>query len=113
VDNLDLSEGAKGIKGIFDVILDGSRGKSLRDAGQAWGESQMTFQFVGTPAMIADHMQDMFESQACDGFIVTPKLSPSSYVTFVQSVVPELQRRGIYRKDYTGKTFREHLRSGS
>ncbi|TPI57357.1 LLM class flavin-dependent oxidoreductase [Mesorhizobium sp. B3-1-3] len=112
VDDLDLSEGAKGIRGIFDLILGGSKGKTLRDAGQAWGESQMVFQFVGTPAMIADHMQDMLESSACDGFIVTPKLSPSSYISFVRSVVPELQRRGIYKKDYTGRTFRENLRSG-
>ncbi|TIW38442.1 MAG: nitrilotriacetate monooxygenase, partial [Mesorhizobium sp.] len=45
------------------------------------------------------------------GFIVCPSLTPSSYVQFVDGVVPELQRRGIFRTDYQGLTFRDHLRS--
>jgi alkanesulfonate monooxygenase SsuD/methylene tetrahydromethanopterin reductase-like flavin-dependent oxidoreductase (luciferase family) len=107
---LENMEIAPGPRGMLDVILQGSEGKTLRDAGQAWGVSQMNPQLVGTPEMIADHMQDLFESGACDGFIVCPSLTPSSYVQFVEGVVPELQQRGIFRKDYTGRTFRDHLR---
>lgn len=107
--DMELTQGARG---MLDIILQGGRGKTLRDAGYAWGVSQMTPQLVGTPKMIADFMQDYFEADACDGFIVCPSLSPSTYSQFVAGVVPELQRRGIYRKDYTGRTFRDHLRSG-
>ncbi|WP_107676319.1 LLM class flavin-dependent oxidoreductase [Agrobacterium sp. LAD9] len=107
--DMEISQGARG---VFDVILQGSQGKTLRDAGRSWAENQMTPQLVGTPKMISDHMHDLFESRACDGFVVSPSLSPSSYIQFVRSVVPELQRRGVFRKEYTGATFRENLRSG-
>lgn len=110
LENMEITQGPRG---MFDVILQGSEGKTLRDAGQAWGVSQMNPQLVGTPEMIADHMQDLFESEACDGFIVCPSLTPSSYVQFVEGVVPELQRRGVFRKEYTGRTFRDHLQGGS
>ena len=109
--DMEITQGARG---VFDVIFKGAndRGLTLRDAGRAYGENQLTPQLVGTPQQIADHMQDMFESEACDGFVVSPSLSPSSYVQFVKTVVPELQRRGVYRTEYKGKTFRENLRSG-
>jgi alkanesulfonate monooxygenase SsuD/methylene tetrahydromethanopterin reductase-like flavin-dependent oxidoreductase (luciferase family) len=60
--------------------------------------------------MIADHIHELFEAEACDGFVICPSITPGSFYQFVKSVVPELQRRGIYRRDYTGKTFRENLR---
>ncbi|MBS7533908.1 LLM class flavin-dependent oxidoreductase [Ancylobacter sonchi] len=103
----------QGSRGVFDNILKGSEKKNLtlREAGQHFGISELTPQLIGTPEMIADHMQDLFESEACDGFVIVPSLTPGGYQQFVKSVVPELQRRGIYRKDYTGRTFRENLRS--
>ncbi|WAC25738.1 LLM class flavin-dependent oxidoreductase [Ancylobacter sp. SL191] len=103
----------QGSRGVFDVILRGTQSKNLtlRDAGRHYAISELTPQLVGTPQMIADRMQDLFESEACDGFVIVPSLTPSGYTQFVKSVVPELQRRGIYRKDYTGRTFRENLRS--
>ena len=111
LEDMDLPQASRG---IFEVILQGSKAKNLtlRDAARAFGENQLTPQVVGTASQVADHMQDLFESEACDGFIISPSLSPSSYVSFVKSVVPELQRRGLYRTEYTGKTFRENLRSG-
>nr|WP_246518821.1 LLM class flavin-dependent oxidoreductase [Ancylobacter lacus] len=103
----------QGSRGVFDVILRGSQSKNLtlRDAGRHYAISELTPQLVGTPQTIADRMQDLFESEACDGFVIVPSLTPSGYVQFVKSVVPELQRRGLYRTDYTGRTFRENLRS--
>ena len=47
--------------------------------------------------MIADRLQDLFELACCDGFILCPSLSPAGYEEFCQSVVPELQRRGIFK----------------
>lgn len=59
---------------------------------------------------MADQLQDLFESQACDGFILTPTVFPGTWEQFARSVTPELQRRGLLRAEYTGKTLREHLR---
>jgi FMN-dependent oxidoreductase (nitrilotriacetate monooxygenase family) len=66
---------------------------------------------VGTPAQIADHMQDMFEAEACDGFVLTPTISPVMWEDFARMLTPELQRRGLLRTEYTGRTMRENLRS--
>jgi FMN-dependent oxidoreductase (nitrilotriacetate monooxygenase family) len=65
---------------------------------------------VGTPVMIADHMQDMFEAGACDGFVLTPTISPLMWEEFARMLTPELQRRGLLRTEYTGATMRENLR---
>lgn len=63
----------------------------------------------GTPAQIADVMEEWFEKEACDGFNVMPPFLPGSLNDFVDLVIPELQRRGLFRTEYTGRTFREHL----
>jgi FMN-dependent oxidoreductase (nitrilotriacetate monooxygenase family) len=109
--DMEITQGARG---VFDVVLRGSQaqGLTLGDAGRAYGINQLTPQIIGTPKMVADHLQDLFEAEACDGFVLSPSLSPTTYTQFVKSVVPELQRRGVYRTEYTGRTFRENLRSG-
>jgi alkanesulfonate monooxygenase SsuD/methylene tetrahydromethanopterin reductase-like flavin-dependent oxidoreductase (luciferase family) len=66
---------------------------------------------VGTPAMIADTMQDMFETEACDGFVLTPTISPVMWEEFARMLTPELQRRRLLRTEYAGATMRENLRS--
>ncbi|RAI58202.1 LLM class flavin-dependent oxidoreductase [Roseicella frigidaeris] len=64
---------------------------------------------LGTPAMIADQMQLWLESEACDGFNVMFPFLPAGLEEFVDRVVPELQRRGLFRRAYEGRTLREHL----
>jgi len=64
--------------------------------------------FVGTPARVADQMQDWFET-ACDGFVISATHSPGAYEDFVRLVVPELQRRGLFQTEYAGRTLRENL----
>ncbi|HEX2943127.1 MAG TPA: LLM class flavin-dependent oxidoreductase [Rhodopila sp.] len=64
---------------------------------------------VGTPAMIADTMQEWLETDACDGFNVMFPYVPGGLDEFVELVVPELQRRGIFRTEYEGRTLRENL----
>ncbi len=66
-------------------------------------------EIVGTPSRIADHLQQVFESGACDGFVVAPTYFPGMIEQFCRMVVPELQRRGIFRKEYAGTTLRENL----
>jgi len=64
---------------------------------------------IGTPADIADTMQEWFEADACDGFNITPATLPSAGEDFVDMVVPELRRRGLFRDEYAGTTLRDHL----
>jgi alkanesulfonate monooxygenase SsuD/methylene tetrahydromethanopterin reductase-like flavin-dependent oxidoreductase (luciferase family) len=66
---------------------------------------------VATPAMIADTMQDLFESEARDGFVLTPTISPVMWRGFLRMLTPELQRRCLLRTEYTGATMRENLRN--
>jgi alkanesulfonate monooxygenase len=65
--------------------------------------------FVGTPATIADEMEAWLEGEACDGFNVLFPYLPQGLEDFVDRVVPELQRRGIFRREYEGRTLRENL----
>ena len=64
---------------------------------------------IGTPSDIADAMQEWFENGACDGFNITPAHLPGGCEDFVELVVPELRRRGLFRAEYEGKTLRENL----
>ena len=66
-------------------------------------------QFVGTPAQVADEIDLHVQSDACDGFILVPHLTPRGLDDFVDRVVPLLQERGAFRSEYTGHTLREHL----
>jgi alkanesulfonate monooxygenase len=65
--------------------------------------------FVGTPATIADQMEEWLMTDACDGFNILFPFLPAGLDYFVDRVVPELQRRGLYRREYEGKTLRENL----
>lgn len=64
---------------------------------------------VGTAQVIADVMQEWHEAGACDGFAVMAAAMPTEVFEFVDLVVPELQKRGLFRKDYEGRTLRENL----
>jgi FMN-dependent oxidoreductase (nitrilotriacetate monooxygenase family) len=66
-------------------------------------------QFVGTPAQVADEIDLHVQSDACDGFILVPHLTPRGLDEFVDRVVPLLQERGSFRTEYTGHTLRDHL----
>jgi FMN-dependent oxidoreductase (nitrilotriacetate monooxygenase family) len=65
--------------------------------------------FVGTPASIADEMELWLEERGSDGFVVMFPFLPEGLNDFVDFVVPELQRRGIFRKEYEGTTLRDHF----
>jgi FMN-dependent oxidoreductase (nitrilotriacetate monooxygenase family) len=64
---------------------------------------------IGTPAEIADVMEHWFRNGACDGFNVMPAWLPGSLTDFVDMVIPELQRRGLFRSEYEGTTLRANL----
>ncbi|TYQ30972.1 LLM class flavin-dependent oxidoreductase [Pseudanabaena sp. UWO310] len=65
--------------------------------------------FVGTAKAIADQMEQWLFEEGSDGFNIMFPFVPEGLNDFVEKVVPELQRRGIFRKEYEGKTLRENL----
>jgi FMN-dependent oxidoreductase (nitrilotriacetate monooxygenase family) len=67
------------------------------------------FTVIGTAQTIADQMQEWFEQEAADGFNVMPPWLPGGLDDFAELVVPELQRRGLFRTRYEGSTLRDHL----
>ena len=67
------------------------------------------FALTGTAHSIADQIQEWFEQHAADGFNIMPPWLPGGLDDFATHVVPELQRRGLFRTHYTGSTLREHL----
>lgn len=66
-------------------------------------------EIIGTPEQIADQLQEWFENGAADGFNVMPSVLPDGLNDFVDLVIPELQKRGIFRTEYEGSTLRENL----
>ncbi|WP_437572913.1 LLM class flavin-dependent oxidoreductase [Sorangium sp. So ce542] len=65
--------------------------------------------FVGTPRTIADQMEEWLVQNGCDGFNIMFPYLPGGLDDFVDRVVPELQRRGLFRREYEGSTLRENL----
>lgn len=63
----------------------------------------------GSAAQVADQMEDWYMSGACDGLMIGTPVSPKGLEDFVDLVVPELQRRSLFRTEYTGRTLRENL----
>src|SRR5690625_1934492 len=64
---------------------------------------------IGTPEEIVDQMEVWFQAGVADGFNLMPPTLPGSLEDFVELIVPEMQKRGIFRKKYEGHTLREHL----
>lgn len=65
--------------------------------------------FAGTAIQVADQLEEWFTNEASDGFNVMPPYLPGGLEEFAQQVVPELQRRGLFRTEYSGRTLREHF----
>ena len=65
--------------------------------------------FCGSPKDVVDQMEEWFKTPCCDGFVLAATSIPGTYEEFVRLVVPEMQRRGLYQKEYKGKTLRENL----
>jgi alkanesulfonate monooxygenase len=64
---------------------------------------------LGTPKMIADQMEEWLETRGSDGFTLQFPYLPQGLDDVVERVIPELQRRGLFRREYEGKTLRESL----
>ncbi|SAL59821.1 LLM class flavin-dependent oxidoreductase [Caballeronia humi] len=82
---------------------------SIRDLLQTVSVGNAHHVVVGTPAMIADVLEQWFVEGGADGFNILPAVSPAGLSDFVDLVVPELQRRGLFRTSYAGTTLRANL----
>jgi alkanesulfonate monooxygenase len=100
-----------GINSIRQAVADMIKAENLtiRQAYQRIVLSVNHPIFKGNAKQVADQMEDWYTSGACDGFMVTPAIAPSGLEAFVDLVVPELQRRGLFRTEYRGSTLRENM----
>ena len=84
-------------------------GLTVGQLAQRYGAHYGGLSMMGTPSDIADQMQAWLEQRGCDGFNMMFPFLPEGLDDFVDRVVPELQRRGIFRTEYEGATLRENL----
>jgi FMN-dependent oxidoreductase (nitrilotriacetate monooxygenase family) len=100
-----------GERGRLRMIQDQARNAdaSIRSLAVQMVQNRGHMRVVGTPSDVADLMQAWFEGGACDGFNILAPFHPNGLAAFVDGVVPELQKRGIFRRAYSGTTLREHL----
>ncbi len=104
-------ESISGMQSMRDRVtrVEGIEHPTPRDFMRVTGRGRMDDPWVGSGADIADMMEAYFGAPACDGFVVAPTWLPGSFEDFVRFVVPELQRRGLFRTEYPGTTLRETL----
>ena len=82
---------------------------TVRQLAQYVGGSFGVLEMLGTPAMIADQMEEWLVTEGSDGFNIMFPYLPGGLDDFVDRVVPELQRRELFRREYEGTTLRENL----
>ncbi len=107
----ELIESVSGIRGLVQNLRKHIGGDTLTLADLAGHRATLLQgpRFVGTGPEVADQMQEWFDTGACDGFVIAATHVPGAYEDVVRLVVPELQRRGVFRDRYTGTTLRENL----
>ncbi|MCA6573744.1 MAG: LLM class flavin-dependent oxidoreductase [Pseudanabaena sp. M57BS1SP1A06MG] len=86
-----------------------SKGLTLRELYRSLATARGHRTIIGTPESIADQLQEWFDNGAADGFNIMPPILPTGLDDFVNLVVPILQKRGLFRTAYEGKTLRENL----
>lgn len=107
----DIRAQIRGSKGRFDVVIANAieRGLTLGELGRDYAKGLAFAKFVGSPHTVADRIEEWVTGGAADGFIVMPPYMPIGAERFLQGVVPELQRRGLFRREYAAATLRGHL----
>lgn len=108
VPDLPPTEGWQSRQELF-LSLARRENLTLRQLYQRVATARGHWTVVGTPQSIADELEHWFTTGAADGFNVMAPTLPYDLQDFVALVIPELQRRGLFRTAYTGRTLREHL----
>jgi FMN-dependent oxidoreductase (nitrilotriacetate monooxygenase family) len=107
-DQAEAVAGNQGIAGSRDRMSQVARAQGISFA-QAVRKPRGLI--AGTPKMIADVLEDWFTAGACDGFVLPWAVFPGTYEDFARMVTPELQRRGLLRTEYAGRTLRENIQN--
>jgi FMN-dependent oxidoreductase (nitrilotriacetate monooxygenase family) len=107
----ELIGSVSGIRGLVQNLKKHIGGETVTLADLAGHRATLLQgpRFVGTGPEVADQMEEWIEADACDGFVIAATHSPGAYEDVVRLVVPELQRRGVFRDRYTGETLRDTL----
>ncbi|MGO8853806.1 LLM class flavin-dependent oxidoreductase [Mycobacterium sp.] len=106
----ELIASVSGIRGLVEGLREHIGGDiTVRDLAAHRATLLQGPRFVGTGPQVADQMAEWFDSGACDGFVLAATHLPGAFEDVVRMVVPELQRRGLFRTRYEGSTLREHL----
>jgi N-acetyl-S-(2-succino)cysteine monooxygenase len=107
-DNLPMSNSSQS---TFKYVTDLAKrdNLSMRQIAQVVAGARAKLVMIGTPQQLADRMEQWYVEEAADGFNIMPPYLPGALDEFVELVIPELQRRGLFRTEYTGRTLREHL----
>jgi FMN-dependent oxidoreductase (nitrilotriacetate monooxygenase family) len=107
----DFKEKTERGQAFSKALLDMARREkmTLRDLYNITAAARGHWVIYGSPTSIADTLEEWFTTELADGFVIMPAYFPGAFDDFVDKVVPELQRRGLYRKDYAGTTLRSHL----
>ncbi len=106
--DLPVTEGWKSRQELF-ASLARRDGLSIRQLYEKVAGARGHWTLVGTPESIADELEHWFRTGAADGFNVLAPTLPSGLKDFAEGVIPELQRRGLFRKEYGARTLRGHL----
>jgi alkanesulfonate monooxygenase SsuD/methylene tetrahydromethanopterin reductase-like flavin-dependent oxidoreductase (luciferase family) len=91
------------------IVAMGKRGMTIREIGRVLAMSQTHRVIWGTPQSIADDLTEWLEAGAADGFNLLFAHYPKPLEEWVDMVIPELQRRGLFRTEYESTTFRGNL----
>jgi FMN-dependent oxidoreductase (nitrilotriacetate monooxygenase family) len=107
----DIRAEIRGSKGRFDYVIGRAiaEGWSLAELGRWYGSSLSFAKFVGTPEMVAAEMEQWVVQGGADGFVIMPATMPDGVDRFLSEVVPLLQDKGLFRKEYSHDTLRGHL----
>jgi FMN-dependent oxidoreductase (nitrilotriacetate monooxygenase family) len=109
-DQVRATDDIQGNRSRYELTLDMARKEQLtvRQLLNRLGGGRGHRTFAGTPEQVADSIEQWFRNDAADGFNIMPAVLPSGLEAFVDHVVPVLQERGLFRREYAGSTLREH-----
>jgi N-acetyl-S-(2-succino)cysteine monooxygenase len=102
------TEGMKSRQALIRQIAD-EHGFTIRQLYQWIATARGHYTVVGSAKQVADQLEEWFRNEAADGFNILPPWLPGALDDFVDLVIPELQRRGVFRTAYEGRTLRENL----
>jgi len=109
-ESVRAADDIQGNRSRYELTLDMARREQLtvRQLLNRLGGGRGHRTFAGTPEQVADSIELWFRNGAADGFNIMPAVLPSGLEAFVDHVVPVLQQRELFRREYAGSTLREH-----